>query len=61
MSANNNQITNTLPETLFKNNEHKSSLDQLLSVKIVITNQSLIQFNTTNMIPTQIPLIPHVS
>ncbi len=60
MSANNSQIGNTPSELLFGNNENKSNLDQLLSVEIATTSQPLIQFTTTDMIPTEIPLIPHV-
>ncbi len=61
MNTNNSQIGDTPLELFSRNNENKSNLDQLLSVEIVTTSQSLIQFTTTNMIPSQIPLIPQVS
>ncbi len=61
MSVNNSRIGNTLLEPLFENNENKSNQDQLPSVEIATTSQPLIQFTTTNMIPSQIQLIPPVS
>ncbi len=61
MNANNSQIENTPLELLFGNNENTSNPYQLLSVEIATTSQPLIQFTTTNMIPSQIQLIPPVS
>jgi hypothetical protein len=48
-------------ELLFGNNENTTNLDQLLAVEIVTTSQPLIQFNTTNMIPSQTQLMHNVS
>jgi hypothetical protein len=57
MSTNNSQIGNTPSEILFKHNNNESNIDQLLSIQLVTTNQSLLQFSTTDMISTQMQLI----
>jgi hypothetical protein len=58
MSQNNSQIGHTPSEALPENNENESNIDQLLSVQIITINQSAsMPFNTTNMIPSQIPVI----
>jgi hypothetical protein len=60
MNMDNSQIGNTPSEQLFKNNDDTYNLDQLLSVEIVTTSQPLIEFNTANMIPSQIQLIDNL-
>lgn len=57
----NSQIGNTPSEQLFKNNDDTYNLDQLLSVEIVTTSQPLIEFNTANMIPSQIQFIDNLA
>lgn len=57
MSTNNSQIAHTPLEALSENNESESNIEQLLSVSIITTSQPTMPFNTTNMIPSQIPVI----
>ncbi|CAF2890513.1 unnamed protein product [Rotaria sp. Silwood2] len=59
MSTNNSQIGNTPAESIINNTDNEANIDQLLSVEIVITSQSSIQLNMTNMIPSQTPIIPN--
>jgi len=61
MSTNSTQIGHIPSESLLEsNNDNDSNTDRLLSTEIVtISQQSLIQFNATNVIPSQIPLMPN--
>jgi hypothetical protein len=60
MNTNNTQIGHIPTESLVENNnDNDSNIDQLLSSEtVIISQQPMIQFNATNMIPSQIPLIP---
>ncbi len=61
MSTNSTQIGHIPSESLLEsNNDNDSNTDRLLSTEIVtISQQSLIQFNATNVIPSQISLMPN--
>jgi hypothetical protein len=60
MSSNKSQIGITPFEALFEDNNNKSNIDQQLSVEIITTSQSLVQFSTINMIPNQTELIHNI-
>jgi hypothetical protein len=60
MTTNNSPIGYTPSELLFGNNEKTTNLDQFLAVEIVTTSQPFIQFNTTNMLPSQTQLLHNV-
>ncbi len=60
MGANHSQIGNTPSQSLSENIENEANRGQTLSVQTLTTSQPWIQFKPTNMIPSQIPLIPHV-
>ncbi len=60
MNTNNTQMGNIPSEPFFANNNNESNIDQQLSIKIVTTTQSLIEFTTTNMISSQIQLIHNI-
>lgn len=62
MSTQNSQIAYTPSEALSENNQNESNIDQLLSVQIITTSQSSsMLFNTTNMIPSQIPMFSNTT
>jgi hypothetical protein len=60
MSTNNSQIGNTPSEPLFESNNIECNIDELLSTEFLPTRQSLVQFTTTNTIPSQTQFIPNV-
>jgi hypothetical protein len=48
-------------EPLYEHNNNECNIDQLLSIELVTTSQSLLEFTTTNVIPSQTQSSHHVS
>ncbi|CAF1459906.1 unnamed protein product [Adineta steineri] len=57
MTANNSQYGNSPSTPSFENNASQSNINLLLLDEIHITNESTLQFNEINMIPSQMPAI----
>jgi hypothetical protein len=55
------QIGSTPTEILLDNHNNDYNINQLLSIGTVTTNQLLVQFNMTNMIPSQNTTIADVA
>ncbi|CAF1284684.1 unnamed protein product [Adineta steineri] len=61
MTTNNSQIGNSPSTPSLENNASQSNINLLLLDEIHTTNESTLQFNEINMIPSQIPMLPNPS